>query len=117
MVQRGESGVGRCLARALASLWRAELAYYDRSGLQTYARYRVQQRASTVQLWILLGLLFDLFSQILNLALNFSEEAAVRTANRLVISLVQPILRSGFLFLEGLAGSRKLLRTALELHV
>jgi hypothetical protein len=40
---RHQPRVGRCLARALESLWRSELAYYDRSGLQTYARYRVQQ--------------------------------------------------------------------------
>jgi len=66
------------------------------------------------QLRMLLDVLFDLFLQILNLTFDFVEEAAVGTANRLVISLVQPILRSGFLFLEGLAGSCKLLNPALR---
>jgi len=40
---RYQPRVGGCLARALESLDRAELACYDRSGLQTYARYRVPQ--------------------------------------------------------------------------
>jgi hypothetical protein len=87
---RHKAGVGCCLARTLESLWMSELAYDDRSGLKTYARYRVQQRASILQLRILLDVLFDLFLQILNLTFDFVEEAAVRTANRLIISLVQP---------------------------
>ncbi|NBB74120.1 MAG: hypothetical protein GVY35_10625 [Bacteroidetes bacterium] len=60
-------------------------------------------------------MLSDLFLQILNLTFDFVEEAAVVcTANRLVISLVQPTLRPRFLFLEGLAGSCKLLKPALR---
>jgi len=111
---RYQPRVGGCLARALESLDRAELAYYDRRGLQTYARYRVQQRASTLQLRILLDVLFDLFLQILNLALDFVEEAAVGPANRLIVGFIQAVLRPGFLLFKRLAGASKLLKPALR---
>jgi len=57
-------------------------------------------------------MLLDFFLQVLKLALDLVEETAVRAANRLVVGLVQPVLRSGFFFLEGLAGARKLLKPA-----
>ena len=59
-------------------------------------------------------MLFDFLFQILDLTLNFVEEAAVRTTDRFIISLVQPVLRSGSFFLEGLPGSRELLKPALR---
>lgn len=114
MMARHKAGVGRCLARTVESLGGAELAYDDRSGLKTDARDRVQQRASILQLRVLLDVLFDLFLQILNLPFDLVEETAVCTANRLILRLIQPILRSGFLFLEGLPGSRELFKAALR---
>jgi hypothetical protein len=71
--------------------------------LKTYARYRVQQRASTLQLRILLDVLFDLFLQILNLALDFVEEAAVGPANRLIVGFIPAVLRPGCLLFKRLA--------------
>lgn len=65
MMARHKAGVSRCLARTLEALWRSELAYDDRSGLKTDARDRVQQRASILQLRILLDVLFDFFLQVL----------------------------------------------------
>jgi hypothetical protein len=43
---RHEAGVGCSLTRTLESLWGSELTCDDRSGLETDARDRVQQRAS-----------------------------------------------------------------------
>ena len=59
-------------------------------------------------------MLLDFFLQILDLAVDLIEEATVRTANRLIICLIQSVLRTGFLFLQGLPGSRELLKPALR---
>jgi hypothetical protein len=56
----------------------------------------------------------NFFLQILDLALDLFEKTAAYAANRLIFSFVQPVLGSGFLFLEGLPGSRKLLKAALR---
>ena len=45
---RHKAGVGCSLTRTLESLWGSEFAYDDRSGLETDARDRVQQRASVL---------------------------------------------------------------------
>jgi hypothetical protein len=111
---RHQPRVGGCLARALELLGRSELADHDRRGLQTYAGNRIQKRASTLQLRILLDVLFDLFFQILNLTFDFVEEAAVRSANRLIVGFIQAVLRPGFLLFKRLTGARKLLKPALR---
>ena len=53
--------IGGRLACALEPIGGAELAYNDRSGLEANPRNRVQQRASVLQLRILLDMLFDFF--------------------------------------------------------
>ena len=111
---RYKACVGGCLTRALKPLGGAELAYHDRSGLEPNPRNRVQKRASVLQLRILLDMFFDFLLQILDLAVNLFEEAAVRTANRLILGLIQSVLGPGFLLLKGLAGSGKLLKPTLR---
>ena len=104
MVTRHKACVGGCLTRALEPLGGAELAYDDRSGLEPNPRNRVQKRAAIFQLRILLDMFFDFLLQILDLAVNLFEEAAVRTANRLILGLIQPARAFGFSLSEGPAG-------------
>jgi hypothetical protein len=56
------------------------------------------------QLRILLDVFFDFLLQILDLAVNLFEEAAVRTANRLIFSFIQPTRAFGFSPSGGPAG-------------
>ena len=104
MVTQHKACVGGCLTRALEPLRRSELAYHDRSGLEPNPRNRVQKRAAIFQLRILLDMFFDFLLQILDLAVNLFEEAAVRTANRLILGLIQPARAFGFSLSEGPAG-------------
>ena len=101
---RYKACVGGCLTRALKPLGGAELAYDDRSGLEANPRNRVQKRASVLQLRILLDMFFDFLLQIPDLAVNLFEEAAMRTANRLILGLIQPARASGFSPSGGPAG-------------
>ena len=114
MVARHKPSIGGRLACALEPFGRSKLAYNDRSGLKANPRNRVQKRASVLQLRILLDMFFDFFFQVFDLALDLFKEAAVCTANRLILGLIQSVLGPGFLFLEGLAGPRKLLKPALR---
>ena len=104
MVTRHKACVGGCLTRALKPVGGAELAYDDRSGLKPNPRNRVQKRAAIFQPRILLDMFFDFLLQILDLAVNLFEEAAVRTANRLILGLIQPARAFGFSLSEGPAG-------------
>ena len=104
MVAWHEPRIGGRLACALEPIGRAELAYDDRSGLEPNPRNRVQKHASVLQLRILLDMFFDFLLQILDLAVNLFEEAAVRTANRLILGLIQPARAFGFSLSEEPAG-------------
>ena len=104
MVTWHKPSIGGRLACALEPIGRPELAYNDRSGLEANPRNRVQKRASVLQLWILLDMFFDFLLQILDLAVNLFEEAAVRTANRLILGLIQPARAFGFSLSEEPAG-------------
>ena len=61
MVTWHKPSIGGRLACALKPVGGAELAYDDRSGLKPNPRNRVQQRASVLQLRILLDMFFDFF--------------------------------------------------------
>ncbi len=102
---RYKAGVSSCLTRALKLFRRSEFTCDDRSGLETDARDRVQQRAPILQLRIFLDVFFDFFLQILNLAFNFFKETAVRTTNRFILSLIQPARAFGFSLSGGPVGS------------
>ena len=93
---RHQPRVGGCLTRALESLWRSEFADHDRRGLKTYTGNRVQQRASTLQLRILLDVLFDLFLQIFDLLFDLVKQVSVGPANRLIVGFIPATRASGF---------------------
>nr|WP_279304748.1 hypothetical protein [Salinibacter ruber] len=92
------------LTRALKLFRRSEFTCDDRSGLETDARDRVQQRASA-ESFAPLDVLFDLFLQILKSMFDFLEEATAYAANRLIFSLVQPTRAFGFSLSGGPVGS------------
>jgi hypothetical protein len=104
-VTRYKACVDGCLTRALKLFRRSEFTCDDRSGLETDARDRVQQRAPILQLRIFLDVFFDFFLQILNLAFDFFKETAAYAANRFILSLVQPARAFGLSLSGGPVGS------------
>jgi len=113
-VARHKACVGGCLTRALKPVGRAELAYDDRSGLNSNAWNCVQQRTLFFQLWIFLDMLFDLFLQSLNLLLDLVEEVLMCPPNRFVLGFLQPVLGPGLFFLQRLSCPCKLLKPTLR---
>ncbi len=102
------------LTCALELLRRSELAYNDRGGLRSNPRNRLQKRALTRELRILLDAFFNFFLQVFNLALDLVKEVLVGLLNCFVLCLIQPILSASLFFLEGLASPSKLLKAALR---